>query len=79
MPVQRCRRDQSRVNPAAVFASGGGWDSSLAIEDNHAEYCGHNNHGSHRLGVFDIYGDAQNVVVRNNVSLRTMAQFMRLS
>ena len=66
-------------NPAAVFASGGGLGSSLTIEDNHAEYCGRNNHGSHRLGVFDIYGDAQNVIVRNNVSLHTMAQFMRLS
>jgi len=66
-------------NPAAVFASGGGLGSSLRIEGNQSEYCGRNNHGSHRLGVFDIYGDAQNVVVRNNVSLHTMAQFMRLS
>lgn len=66
-------------NPAAVFASGGGLGSLLRIENNHCEYCGRNNHGSHRLGVFDIYGDAQNVVVRNNVSLHTMAQFMRLS
>lgn len=66
-------------NPAAVFASGGSLNSSLLIKDNHAEYCGRNNHGSHRLGVFDIYGDAQNIVVRNNVSVHTMAQFMRLS
>lgn len=66
-------------NPAAVFASGGGLGSSLRIEGNYSEYCGRNNHGSHRLGVFDIYGDAQNVVVRDNVSLHTMAQFMRLS
>jgi len=66
-------------NPAAVFASGGGSGSSLRIDNNHCEYCGRNNHGSHRLGVFDIYGDAQNVFVRNNVSLHTMAQFMRLS
>jgi hypothetical protein len=66
-------------NPAAIFASGGNRDSSLTIESNFAEYCGRDNHGSHRLGVFDIYGDAQNVVVRDNVSLNTMAQFMRLS
>lgn len=66
-------------NPSAVYASGGAKGSSLTIENNHAEYCGRNNQGSHRLGVFDIYGDAQNVTVRNNVSANTMAQFMRLS
>lgn len=65
--------------PCAVFASGGGAGSSLTIQGNFADYCGRDNTGSHRLGVFDIYGDAQNVLIADNVSINTMSQFVRLS
>lgn len=82
--IARCRflnaaTTNPAYNPAAVFVSGGNAKSALAIVECHAEYCGRNNNRSHRLGVFDVYGDAQNIVVRDNISLNTMAQFMRLS
>lgn len=63
--------------PCAVFASG--ITGQLTIENNRAEYCGRNNVGTHRLGVFDIYGDAVNVTIQNNVATNVMGQFGRMS
>jgi hypothetical protein len=63
--------------PCAVFASG--ITGQLTIENNRAEYCGRNNVGTHRLGVFDIYGDALNVTIQNNVATNVMGQFGRMS
>jgi hypothetical protein len=63
--------------PCAVFASG--ITGQLMIENNRAEYCGRNNVGTHRLGVFDIYGDAVNVTIANNVATNVMGQFGRMS
>ena len=63
--------------PCAVFASG--ITGSLYIGDNRAEYCGRDNTGTHRLGVFDVYGDAVNVTIESNTAVNVMAQFGRLS
>jgi len=67
------------TNPCAVYVSGGSNRSAVTISNNIALYCGRDNAGTHRLGVFDIYGDAQNVLITDNVSSFTMSQFSRLS
>jgi len=69
------------TNPAlgfnAVYASG--LTGQLYIADNRTDYCGRDNTGTHRLGVFDCYGDVQNPTIENNVSTNIMAQYCRLS
>ena len=69
------------TNPAlgvnAVYYSG--TTGSVFIGNNYAEYCGRDNTGTHRLGVFDGYGDSVNVIYDSNTSLFTMAQFSRLA
>jgi hypothetical protein len=68
------RNDRS---PCAVSASG--ITGSLDISRNRAENCGRNNAGGHRLAVFDVYADAVNVTVAENVVIACREQFMRLS
>jgi hypothetical protein len=46
---------------------------------NFASNCGRNNAEGHRLAVFDIYADAVNVTVAENVVVDCREQFMRLS
>lgn len=65
------------LGPCAVFASG--TSGSLVITNIRADYCGHDNTGTHRLGVIDFYGDVGNVTLRNVVSTNTMSAFSRLS
>jgi hypothetical protein len=61
-----------------IFASGI-TGQGIKIDGCNFDYCGRDNTGTHRLGVIDIYYDADNVVVTNCVSRNTLAQFMRLS
>lgn len=63
--------------PCGVFFSG--VQGQLVISDNFADYCGRDNTGTHRLGVFDGYGDVQNAYVLDNVCTNVMGQFMRLA
>jgi len=69
------------TNPAlgvnAVFYSG--TTGSVYIANNRAEYCGRDNVGTHRLGVFDGYGDSVNVTVENNTCTFAMGMFAHLS
>jgi len=69
------------ANPAigncAVFYSG--ITGQLYIGHSRTEYCGRDNTGAHRLGVFDGYGDAVDVTIENNVSVHCMAQYGRMS
>lgn len=65
------------VVPSAVFASG--TTGEFVIRNNYTNYCGRDNTGTHRLGVFDFYGNHENVHVIDNVAENCMAQFMRLS
>lgn len=60
-----------------IFASGI-TGQGIKVDNCNFDYCGRNNTGSHRLGVIDVYFDADNVVVTNCVSRNTLAQFMRL-
>lgn len=60
-----------------IFASGI-TGQGIKIDNCNFDYCGRDNTGTHRLGVIDIYFDADNVVVTNCTSRNTLAQFMRL-
>lgn len=80
--ISRCSFENAAVTspaavPAGVYASG--ISGQLHVVGNSFNYCGRDNTGSHRVGVIDIYGDAENVFVRDNVAKNCMAQFMRLS
>ena len=81
--VERCSFNVSATTnpalpPSAVFVSGLSIGNIL-IKDNYANYCGRDNTGNHRLGVFDVYGDAVNYYVLNNVSENILGQFGRIS
>lgn len=65
------------IPPNGVFYSG--MTGSGYIANNYADYCSHDNTGTHRLGVFDGYGDSVNVVIENNVCTNVMAQFGRMN
>ena len=67
----------ARYNPCAIYGSS--ITASLLVNNNYTEYCGRNNGGTHRLAVFDLYGDGQNVRVIDNVLMHSMGQHMRLS
>lgn len=56
-----------------------GITEGVLIADNETNWCGRDNTGSHRLGVFDGYFDAKNVRVSGNVSRNCLAQFARCS
>lgn len=60
-----------------IFASGI-TGQGIKIDNCEFDYCGRDNTGTHRLGVIDVYFDADNVVVTNCTSRNTLAQFMRL-
>lgn len=82
--ITRCRflnaaNATPAYNPSAVFMSGSTLDSATTIEDCQTNYCGRDNSGSSRLGVFDMYADGQNITVRRTRNYNVMAQFMRLS
>jgi hypothetical protein len=62
---------------AGIFLSG--TKGSVVIDRNSFDYCGRDNTGHHRVGVIDFYGNSENVVVSNNTSINTMAQFLRLA
>lgn len=61
-----------------IFASGITGEG-IKVDNCNFDYCGRDNTGTHRLGVIDIYYDADNVVVTNCVSRNTLAQFMRVN
>lgn len=61
-----------------VFASGI-TGQGIKIDGCNFDYCGRNNTGTHRLGVIDVYYNADNVSVTNCTSQNTLAQFMRLN
>jgi hypothetical protein len=61
-----------------IFASGI-TGQGIKIDNCEFDFCGRDNTGTHRLGVIDVYYDADNVVVTNCVSRNTLAQFMRLN
>lgn len=56
-----------------------GISARTLIDNNYFDYCGRDNTDTHRLGVIDLYYDAKNVTVTNNVAVNCLAQFMRLS
>ena len=81
--VERCSFNGSATTnpalpPSAVFVSGLS-NGSIFIKDNYSNYCGRNNTGTHRLGVFDVYGDAVNYYVIDNVCENILGQFGRIS
>lgn len=63
--------------PCGVFYSG--ITGPLLIANNRADYCARDNTGTHRLGVFDGYGDSRDVTIESNVCTNVMAQFGRMS
>lgn len=67
----------SALGVNAVYYSG--TTGSVYIANNSAAYCGRDNVGTHRLGVFDGYGDSVNVIVESNTCTFAMGLFMRLS
>lgn len=60
----------------AIYASG---VRRIAIRDNHLDYCGRNNAGTHRTGGMDFYGDVTDVFVLDNVLTNCMAEAIRLN
>jgi hypothetical protein len=56
-----------------------GITEAVLIADNETNWCGRDNTGTHRLGVFDGYFDAKNVRISGNLSRNCLAQFVRAS
>ena len=73
--------NEAITNPAngvnSVYMSG--MLGETYIQNNYSVYAGRDNSGTHRLADYDIYGDAVNVHIDNNVSEHLMGQFMRMS
>ena len=64
-------------SPSAVAMSSC-W-GHISIYNNRAQWCGRDNTGAHRLGVFDLYADCKNVTIRDNEAFDCLEQFARLS
>lgn len=68
-------KSPSAVTVAGLTLNG----ASLSIQGNFVTHCGRNNAGGHRLGVFDVYEDGENISIANNVALNCREQFCRMS